>query len=249
VPIDNGSDEDEIEYLDHEPQLLRPPHTPADSCLISSSTGTGNDSIPPTPMDVHGDGDLSVPSPGPGPSGNHNPGLNRRPRRDLDVDDMMDSTVDSSGFSSVNLNQQRSSYNDSNEGPVQSSHYEDSSDDDCDDGHAQASGPSSGFRRQCSNVESGISTSGQVDEGQFRLVPNPIEDEHFNQYNSPRNNRTANLFNETRPNVSSSSAPAYHPRQIRQKLPLVKIILTYFVNQVHLDQDSLNLSLSLNLRT
>ena len=39
VPIDNGSDEDEIEYLDHEPQLLRPPHTPADSCLISSSTG------------------------------------------------------------------------------------------------------------------------------------------------------------------------------------------------------------------
>ena len=67
-------------------------------------------------MDVHGDGDLSVPSPGPGPSGNHNPGLNRRPRRDLDVDDMIDSTVDSSGFSSVNLNQQRSSYNDSNEG-------------------------------------------------------------------------------------------------------------------------------------
>ena len=72
-------------------------------------------------MDVHGDGDLSVPSPsGPGPSGssgNHNPGLNRRPRRDLDVDDMIDSTVDSSGFSSVNLNHQRSTYNnDSNEG-------------------------------------------------------------------------------------------------------------------------------------
>ena len=58
-------------------------------------------------------------------------------------------------------------------GPVQSSHYEDSSDDDCDFKEAQASGPSSGFRRQCSNVESGISTSGQVDEGQFRLVPNP----------------------------------------------------------------------------
>ena len=81
------------------------------------SIGIGNDSIPPTPMDMHGDGDLSVPSPsGPGPSGHHNPGLNRRPRRDLDVDDMIDSTVDSSGFSSVNLNQQRSSYNDSNEG-------------------------------------------------------------------------------------------------------------------------------------
>ena len=95
-------------------------------------------------------------------------------------------------------------------GPVQSSHYEDSSDDDCDFKEAQASGPSSGFRRQCSNVESGISTSGQVDEGQFRLVPNPIEDEHFNQYNSPRNNRTANLFNETRPNVSSSSGMVYN---------------------------------------
>ena len=121
VPIDNGSDDDDdVEYLDDEPQLLRPPHTPADNYLISSSTGIGNDSInnPPTPMDVHGDGDLSVPSPS-GPSGaNQNPlqSSNRRHRRDLDVDDMIDSTVDSTGFSSVNLNQQRSSNNDSNEG-------------------------------------------------------------------------------------------------------------------------------------
>ena len=120
VPIDNGSDDDdEVEYLDDEPQLLRPPHTPADNYLISSSTGIGNDSINPrTPMDVHGDGDLSVPSPS-GPSGaNQNPlqSSNRRHRRDLDVDDMIDSTVDSTGFSSVNLNQQRSSNNDSNEG-------------------------------------------------------------------------------------------------------------------------------------
>ena len=37
-------------------------------------------------------------------------------------------------------------------GPVQSSHYEDSSDDDCDDGNAQGPGSSSGFRRQCSNI-------------------------------------------------------------------------------------------------
>ena len=43
---------------------------------------------------------------------------NRRHRRDLDVDDMIDSTVDSTGFSSVNLNQQRSSNNDSNEGMI-----------------------------------------------------------------------------------------------------------------------------------
>ena len=37
-------------------------------------------------------------------------------------------------------------------GPVQSSHYEDSSDDDCDDGHAQGPRSSSEFRRQCSNI-------------------------------------------------------------------------------------------------
>ena len=37
-------------------------------------------------------------------------------------------------------------------GPVQSSHYEDSSDDDCDDGDAQGPRSSSGFRRQCSNI-------------------------------------------------------------------------------------------------
>ena len=72
-------------------------------------------------MDLHGDGDLSVPSPS-GPSGgaNQNPlqSSNRRHRRDLDVDDMIDSTVDSTGFSSVNLNQQRSINNDSNEGMI-----------------------------------------------------------------------------------------------------------------------------------
>ena len=127
VPIDNGSDsDDEVEYLDDEPQLLRPPHTPADNYLISSSTGIGNDSInPPTPMDVHGDGDLSVPSPSRPSGANHNPlqSSNRRHRRDLDVDDMIDSTVDSTGFSSVNLNRQRASNNDSNEGMMKLNTY------------------------------------------------------------------------------------------------------------------------------
>ena len=60
VPIDNGdSDDDEyaIQHHDDDSNLV-PPHTPADNYLISSSTGV-NDSIPPTPVDVHGDGDLS----------------------------------------------------------------------------------------------------------------------------------------------------------------------------------------------
>ena len=60
VPIDNGdSDDDEyaVQHLDDDSNLV-PPHTPADNYLISSSTGV-NDSIPPTPVDVHGDGDLS----------------------------------------------------------------------------------------------------------------------------------------------------------------------------------------------
>ena len=34
--------------------------------------------------------------------------------------------------------------------------------------------------------DSGISTSGQVDEGQFRLVPNAPEDEYFNRVHPPR---------------------------------------------------------------
>ena len=76
---------------------MRPPHTPADHYLISSSTGV-NDSIPATPVDVHGDGDLSVPSPSV-------PGLRHNPNND--VDDMIDSTVDSTGYSSVQMNQEQ----------------------------------------------------------------------------------------------------------------------------------------------
>ena len=87
VPIDNGSD-DEYAQDDDDSNLV-PPHTPADNYLISSSTGV-NDSVPPTPVDVHGDGDLSVPSPNP---------VLRQPRHHMDVDDMIDSTVDSSGYS------------------------------------------------------------------------------------------------------------------------------------------------------
>lgn len=49
-------------------------------------------------------------------------------------------------------------------------------------------------------MESGISTSGQVDEGQFRLVPNNVEDERFNQFNPPRS--------QPEPSASSSSSTA-----------------------------------------
>ena len=198
IPIDNGSDDDD-DY-GHVGPNLRPPHTPADHYLISSSTGV-NDSIPPTPVDVHGDGDLSVPSPS-------MPGIRHHPNPLNDVDDMIDSTVDSTGYSSVQMNQQRGS-NDSNEGPVQSSHYEDSSDDD--EGPAQGSGmmsSASGLSRQHSAMESGISTSGQVDEGQFRLVPNNIEDEQYNQYHPPRSSRVNHHNNEAMPNVSSSESSA-----------------------------------------
>ncbi len=69
------------------------PLTPADNFMISSSTGMGLDSIPPTPVDIHGDNDLSVPSPGVGlrPQMSNN-------RRGVVSDDAVDSTVDSTGI-------------------------------------------------------------------------------------------------------------------------------------------------------
>lgn len=68
--------------------------TIADNYLISSSTGV-SDSVPPAPIDLHGDNDLSVPSPY-----HHYPQSPLVMRRQQnDVDDMIDSTVDSSGFS------------------------------------------------------------------------------------------------------------------------------------------------------
>ena len=181
--------------------------------VISSSTGTVNDSIPPTPpVDLHGDGDLSVPSP--------NPVLNRQARSHhiQDVDDMIDSTVDSSGYSNLDQHHQSSMeghpsgshVHHHEEGPVQSSHYEDSSDDDdeavgvhCDDGRLMRphySRNNSSNNTSGSAMESGISTSGQVDEGQFRLVPNNVEDERFNQFNPPRS--------QPEPSASSSSSTA-----------------------------------------
>ena len=56
-------------------------------------------------------------------------------------------------------------------GPVQSSHYEDSSDDDCDDGDAQGPRSSSGFRRQCSN----IGKVENISKGIMDSIPSPSE--------------------------------------------------------------------------
>ena len=121
---------------------------PADTYLISSSTGLSGDSIPHTPVDVHGDNDLSVPSPY-----HPNSPLFLHRRHVNDVDDMIDSTVDSSGFPVASQSPPPSSC-------VQSSHYEDSSDDE---------GAEAPVER---NQNESISTSGQVDDGHFRLVPN-----------------------------------------------------------------------------
>ena len=91
------------------------------------------------------------------------------------------------------------------EGPVESSHYEDSSDDDheavgvqCDDGRLRRPHYSRNNSNNTSAMESGISTSGQVDDGNFRLVPNNVEDERFNQFNPPRS--------QPEPSASSSSS-------------------------------------------
>lgn len=94
--------------------IISAPLTPADNFMISSSTGLV-DSIPPTPVDIHGDNDLSVPSPNPagvgvgvagagrgGGGGSGflpHPPVRRAPA--LEMDDMIDSTVDSCGLSLV----------------------------------------------------------------------------------------------------------------------------------------------------
>ena len=196
------------------------PHTPADQYMISSSTGVGNDSVPPTPVDLHGDNDLSVPSPyrsniGMGSRRDQSPilfrGNNGRNRVEDDVDDMIDSTVDSSGLpltEATNQVVENHLENEANGYGVESSHYEDSSDDEncnMDSSTSNARNrvqtesrgigrrqpgetPSShsqqpsinivndfygNHSRSCGNSNDGsISTSGQVDEGQFRLVPN-----------------------------------------------------------------------------
>ena len=192
---------------------IRQPLTPADHFMISSSTGL-IDSVPPTPdaMDVlGGDNDLSVPSPAdhrrqnaPAASGNNgngggvgipgsslaSAGTSNAPGaaavaaaavsalRGIDDDEMIDSTVDSSGIPML----RESSFLDVGEagGFCQSSRYVDNSDDDDSDGDQVVS------HRQVERSDEGISTSGQVDEGQFRLVPNDPEDDMFNSRNPPR---------------------------------------------------------------
>ena len=91
---------------------------------------------------------------------------------------MIDSTVDSSGIPML----RESSFLDVGEagGFCQSSRYVDNSDDDDSDGDQVVS------HRQVERSDEGISTSGQVDEGQFRLVPNDPEDDMFNSRNPPR---------------------------------------------------------------
>lgn len=160
-PIDDGSDS--------------PPEEPqGDNYQISSSTGVNDSSVPATPVDVHGDNDLSVPSPNP----NSPMVLNSRRSHTNDIDDMIDSTVDSSGYP-LPLPKRHHSNEVEASGPVQSSHYENSSDDEDD----QDQDVSSAYSRQNSAtvVDGGISTSGQVDDGHFRLVPNNPEDERFNR--------------------------------------------------------------------
>lgn len=95
-----------------------------------------------------------------------------------DEDEMVDSTVDSSGIPM----QRESSSMDVGEsgGFCQSSRYADNSDDEDSEGNQIAS------QHLGERGDEGISTSGQVDEGQFRLVPNNPEDDMFNSRNPPR---------------------------------------------------------------
>ena len=206
------------------------PHTPADQYMISSSTGVGNDSSPSTPVDLHGDNDLSVHSPyrsnrGIENSREQSPNTFRaggsRNRIEDDIDDMIDSTVDSSGIPLSDATHpvvENNTENEVNGNGVESSHYEDSSDDencnmDSSTGRARnrpvsnlienvdlrqnfagsnaSSNSVSGLQasinivsdfygnhsRSCGNSNDGsISTSGQIDDGQFRLVPNQSDD-------------------------------------------------------------------------
>ena len=71
------------------------PLTPADNFMISSSTGLGLDSVPATPVDIHGDNDLSVPSPA---GMGVRPSQNRRVAAAAEADNVVDSTVDSTGM-------------------------------------------------------------------------------------------------------------------------------------------------------
>eukprot|EP00095_Tigriopus_kingsejongensis_P007001 maker-scaffold430_size173499-snap-gene-0.50 protein:Tk07001 transcript:maker-scaffold430_size173499-snap-gene-0.50-mRNA-1 annotation:"pr domain zinc finger protein 5-like isoform 1" len=182
IPVSTSS-----EARPSSPRRALSPLTPVDNFVISSSTGL-MDSQPPSPVGVEAmniDNDLSGPSP------------SLRPSRELrmvpDNDDMVDSTVDSSGIPLTASNSHASL-----EGGefCQSSKYCNSSEDDDDLGLSMVDRSVGEMRfRPPINPEphsdgsdsndGGISTSGQVDEGQFRLVPNDPDDESFNQTHPP----------------------------------------------------------------
>ena len=138
-----------------------------------------------------------------------NPVLRPQRQHHLDVDDMIDSTVDSSSGYAYNTRSRSSGPGEAaalqnDEGPVQSSHYEDSSDDDEQVNEVNVR-PQYHRHNSSNNGESGISTSGQVDEGQFRLVPNNLEDERFNQFNPPRSQPEPSASSSTSTSTSSTS--------------------------------------------
>jgi len=182
---------------------LAPPLTPADNFMISSSTGL--ESVPATPVDVHGDNDLSVPSPRPMASGvgPANVGNTRRFGQpsggsgsgggglgdgggggdDDDDDGMIDSTVDSTGVSMVRENSQPLDYSDNS--LCQSSRLFDSDDDEAAGQPTEPTARPRQQQHQGSEDSNSITTSGQVDEGQFRLVPNDPEDDYYNQRHPP----------------------------------------------------------------
>ena len=153
------------------PPLVRRRRNVVEHCAISSSTGPV-DSNPPTPeMFHHGgdiDNDISLPSP---PRMHH---LNAR-----DEEAVVDSTVDSTSNLPFLLNSP-SDYR----GSEAEAEGDSSDGDEADDASIAGSEASSttnaslgdqalSFPGQDDNE--GISTSGQVDDGRFRLVPNDME--------------------------------------------------------------------------
>ena len=239
---------------------IRQPLTPADHFMISSSTGLV-DSVPPTPdaMDgPAGDNDLSVPSPAEprrltaaaaaaattgvggsrGGGGSALAGSSRASAalasasgaaaasgaaRGFNDEEMVDSTVDSSGIPM----QRESSLIEVGEagGFCQSSRYIDNSDDDDSDEGQVVS------QRQVERNEEGISTSGQVDEGQFRLVPNDPEDDVFNSRNPPRR----------QPDPSPAPSREFNPvpgpsNQVRIRNCNTRLILSPAISAITVDR-------------
>ena len=193
--------------------------------IISSSSGVGSrgQSVQSAPVDIHSDNnDLSVPSPNPAP-------LRAATRARNVMDDMIDSTVDSSGLPfQSSYEQQRQQ--DQQSGFCQSSRYLDSSDDDDEDDESDRGPHPQGSEahaivanrddRQQDDEEDNISTSGQIDEGQFRLVPNNPEDDIFNRHHPPlrkagpggkgvKNKSNAASFAPSSSSSSSTSASIY----------------------------------------